>query len=89
MPVEITELADRLMIALETLAAEHHQRDAREGIVLLADTLMTRLEEFAPELREGVAPMVIAALCPICRGRRRRKAEAMRRWRAKRHKVTI
>jgi hypothetical protein len=85
MVVETTaQLADALLAALEALAAEHFERDEREGIVRLVDTLMNRLEAFAPELREGVAPMAIAALCPRCYARRKKKALAMRRWRAKR-----
>jgi hypothetical protein len=85
--VEVTQLADQLMRALELLAAEHQERDAREGIVLLADTLMDRLEHFAPEMREGIAPTLISRLCPVCAARRQRRAEMMRCWRAKRSPV--
>jgi hypothetical protein len=80
--VETRQRADELMIELERLAVEHHHRDAREGIVLLADTLMERLEQFAPELRDSAALLMIASLCPRCRDRR--EAAKMRRWRAKR-----
>jgi hypothetical protein len=78
---ETAQLADRLMIALETIAVEHHERDAREGIVLLADELMKRLELFTPEHRERAAALAIATLCPVCAARR--EAAKMRR-RAKR-----
>ena len=64
------ELADALLIELNRLAVEHHHRDAREGIVLLADELIARLEEFAPELRDSAALLAIAALCPVCYERR-------------------
>ena len=52
------------MIELETLAAEHRDRDAREGVVLVANTLMARLELFAPEHRDSAAALVIASLWP-------------------------
>jgi hypothetical protein len=79
--VETAQLANRLLIELETIAAEHHERDAREGIVLLADELMKRLELFTPEHRERAAALVIASLCTVCAARR--SAAKMRR-RAKR-----
>jgi hypothetical protein len=89
--VETTQLADELLIQLEQLAAEHHERDAREGIVLLADELMARLEKYTPEHRERAAALVIAVLCPVCarrreaaKMRRKGKAEMMRCWRTKR-----
>jgi len=78
---ETAALADELLRQLEQLAAEHHQRDQREGIVLLADELMARLQEFVPEHRDSVALKVIASLCPVCAARR--EAAKMRR-RAKR-----
>jgi hypothetical protein len=62
--VETTQLANQLMIELETLAAEHRDRDAREGVVLVANTLMARLELFAPEHRDSAAALVIASLWP-------------------------
>ena len=76
------------MLRLEQLVAEHHERDEREGIVRLANTLLERLELFTPEHRDHTAGKVIAALCPICHARRKAKALAMRRWRAQRHKAT-
>jgi len=88
MPVETTStLADELMQQLEQLAAEHRERDEREGIVRLANELLERLELFTPEHRERAASRVIASLCAVCHERRKKKALAMRRWRAKRHKV--
>ena len=88
MPVDTTaQLANELLIELEQLAAEHRERDAREGIVLLADKLLERLELFAPEHRECAALRAIAALCPRCAARRKAKVLAMRKWRANRHKV--
>src|SRR5262249_9946205 len=80
MPVDITPLADELMLRLEQLAAEHRERDEREGIVRLANELLERLELFTPQPREGGASLVIANLCPVCRERRKAKALAMRRW---------
>jgi hypothetical protein len=58
----------------------------------LADELMVRLDEVTAEQiehdAEGVAAAIFALLCPHCAKRRKAKALAMRRWRAKRHKVT-
>ena len=58
----------------------------------LADELMARLDEVTIEQQqqdaEGVAASIFALLCPHCARRREAKALAMRRWRAKRHKVT-
>jgi hypothetical protein len=79
--VEITALADELLRQLEQLAAEHCERDAREGIVLLADTLTERLGQFAPELRDSAALLAIASLCPVCAARRKRDAERRKRRR--------
>jgi hypothetical protein len=53
----------------------------------LADELEMQLERLAAEHREQEAAQVIAALCPVCAARREAKALAMRKWRAKRHKV--
>jgi hypothetical protein len=79
---ETAALADELLRHLETLAAEHRERDQREGVVLLANTLMQRLEQFAPaELRDSAALLMIASLCPRCHARC--EAAKMRR-RAKR-----
>jgi hypothetical protein len=78
---ETAALADELMKLLGTLAAEHRERDAREGVVLVANTLMERLEMFAPEYRDSAAALVIASLCPRCAARR--EAAKIRR-RAKR-----
>ena len=89
MNVETTSLADELLIQLEQLAAEHRERDAREGVVRLANELLARLELFTPEHRERAASRAIASLCAVCHERRKAKALAMRRWRAKRHKVTV
>jgi hypothetical protein len=44
--------------------------------VLLADTLMERLEQFAPDKRDSAALAAIAALCPVCRARREVEAIA-------------
>jgi len=76
---ETAALADELLIQLETIAAEHRDRDAREGVV--ANTLMERLEMFAPEYRDSVAALVIASLCPRCAMRRKREAERRKRRR--------
>jgi len=58
----------------------------------LVDELMARLDEVTIEQQqqdaEGVAAAIFALLCPHCAKRRKAKTEAMRRWRAKRHKVT-
>jgi len=58
----------------------------------LADELMARLDEVTAEQieqdAEGTAAAIFALLCPHCAKRRKAKTEAMRRWRAKRHKVT-
>ena len=78
---ETAALANELLRQLETIAAEHLQRDAREGVVLVANTLMERLEQFAPEHREGAAAKVIASLCPVCAARRKRDAERRKRRR--------
>ena len=88
MPVETTrQLADALLVALEAVAVEHRERDEREGIVRLANELLERLELFTPEHRERAASRVVASLCAVCHERRKAKALAMRKWRAKRHKV--
>ena len=89
MPVETTrQLADALFAGLEAIAAEHRERDEREGIVRLANTLLERLELFTPEHRERAASRAIASLCAVCHARRKKKALAMRRWRAQRRKAT-
>jgi hypothetical protein len=54
----------------------------------LANELETQLERLAAEHREQEAEQIIASLCPVCARRREAKALAMRKWRAKRHKVT-
>jgi hypothetical protein len=61
---DIAALANELLIQLDRLAIEHQHRDAREGIVLLADELIARIKEFAPELRDSAALLAIASLCP-------------------------
>jgi hypothetical protein len=56
----------------------------RDATHRLADKLYQELEILAAEHREREAGRVIASMCPVCAERRKRKAEKMRRWRAKR-----
>jgi hypothetical protein len=56
-----------------------------ETTASLADELYQELERLtADQGRPIEADEIIAAWCPRCNARRRAKAEAMRRWRAKR-----
>jgi hypothetical protein len=56
-----------------------------ETTASLADELYQYLEQLTAEQGRPIeADEIISAWCPRCNARRRRKAEAMRRWRAKR-----
>jgi hypothetical protein len=59
-----------------------------ETTASLADELYQYLEQLTIEQGHPIdATEIISAWCPRCNARRRAKAEAMRRWRAKRHRA--
>jgi hypothetical protein len=59
-----------------------------ETTASLADELYGELERLTAEQGRPIeADEIISSWCPRCNARRRAKAEAMRRWRAKRHAV--